>query len=62
MATKTKPKRGRPVSTEGFPRINVRLPHDLHKKLTDAANKDYLSINSEVIRRLSYSFGDLKKL
>lgn len=61
MVTKVKRKRGRPETTNGFPRLNVRLPPDLLQKIVDASNENFVSINSEVIRRLRYSLG-IKKL
>jgi predicted HicB family RNase H-like nuclease len=57
-----KPKRGRPATTQGFPSVKLRLPPELHKKILAAAEKDFTSLNSQIIRRLMYSFGQLDKL
>ena len=56
MQTTQTRKKGRPITNQGFPRINVRLPPDLFERLKDAAAKDYRPINSEIIRRLNHSF------
>jgi hypothetical protein len=55
LSTTSPRRRGRPVQTRGFPRVNVRLPPDLYDQVLAAA-KDYLSINSEIIRRLRIAY------
>lgn len=56
MIAKRKPKVGRPRTTQGFPRVTLRLPPDLHRELAICANQNVSSINTEVIRRLRDSF------
>jgi hypothetical protein len=49
-------RRGRPVQTRGFPRVQLRLPPALYDKVVASAGRRYLSLNSEIIRRLAASF------
>jgi hypothetical protein len=49
-------RRGRPVQTRGFPNVHLRLPPDLYEQIVASAARDYLSLNSEIIRRLRMSY------
>jgi hypothetical protein len=65
MSTSTPPttrRPGRPVLTRGFPRVHIRLPPDLYDQVVASAAKDYLSLNSEIIRRLRMSYASATKI
>ena len=36
--------------------LNLRIPDDLHRKMTKTAKGSYRSLNSEIIHRLQQSF------
>ena len=49
-------KRGRPTTTDGFPRLHIRIPHDLYKQVAASAYMRCTSMNTEVTRRLYMSY------
>lgn len=44
------------MSEDGFTRITLRLPDELHSRLTKAASKRATSMNSEIVQRLESTF------
>ncbi len=44
------------ATQDDYQRITVRLPPDIHEKLTQAANSSAKSVNAEIVSRLEASF------
>ena len=44
------------MSTDGYTRITLRIPEELHAKLTAEAARTSKSMNAEIIHRLEQSF------
>lgn len=44
------------MSEDGFTRITLRIPDDLHFQLTTAASSRASSMNAEIVERLRHSF------
>jgi len=49
------------MSDERYTRITLRIPKDLHQRLTQSAEETSKSMNAEIIARLEASFGAEEK-
>lgn len=48
------------MSDDAYTRITLRIPNQLHQRLTEAAANNSHSMNAEIVARLDNSFGSLE--